>query len=555
MNWTAFFIFIQVFFGVIVGLYFWGLLRSQRTQKVSVTKVSKKELDKLTRLRNISLSQPLAEKIRPTRFSEIIGQMDAITSLKAALCGPHPQHVIVYGPPGVGKTAAARLVLEEAKKEETSPFRLDAPFIEIDGATSRFDERGIADPLMGSVHDPIYQGAGAMGQAGIPQPKEGAVTKAHGGILFIDEIGELHPIQLNKLLKVLEDRKVIIESAYYNEENEQIPAHIHDMFQKGLPADFRLIGATTRNPAELPPALRSRCLEIFFRSLTPKEMKEIMKNAVEKLQLTIDESTLDYLVTFAQNGRHAVSMVQLVGGLVISQKRKKITDDDVRWMVQASRLTPRMKRQMTKKNQVGVVCGLGVTSQHEGVILEIEADATRARAQSKGQMNVTGIVETEQTKAPSKETMRKSMAKSSIENVQTALKRIGVPIQEYDIHVNFPGGIPIDGPSAGIAMAVAVYSAIYKKEVPFDLALTGELSIHGQVLPVGGIVEKVEAAMDAGCKKVILPKGNEHIPSKDGIEIIAVKTLEELLLTVFPAKEHQESIAAQSSASIPSEFF
>lgn len=91
--------------------------------------------------------------------------------------------------------------MDEAKKSPYSPFLADAKFIEVDGATSRFDERGIADPLIGSVHDPIYQGAGAMGPAGIPQPKPGAVSKAHGGILYIDEIGELHPMQINKLLK------------------------------------------------------------------------------------------------------------------------------------------------------------------------------------------------------------------------------------------------------------------------------------------------------------------------------------------------------------------
>ena len=120
-------------------------------------------------------------------------------------------------------------------------------------------------------------------------------TNAHGGVLFIDEIGELHPIQMNKLLKVLEDRKVYLESAYYNEENTQIPNHIHDIFKNGLPADFRLIGATTRTPSEIPPAIRSRCMEVFFRELTQEEIAFIGRNAAEKIQLNISEAGLDIL--------------------------------------------------------------------------------------------------------------------------------------------------------------------------------------------------------------------------------------------------------------------
>ena len=233
MNWAEIALFVQLFFGIIIGLYFWNLLKSQRTQKVSIDRESKKEMDQLRKMRAISLTEPLSEKVRPTSFADIVGQEDGIKSLRAALCGPNPQHVIIYGPPGVGKTAAARLVLEEAKKNQKSPFKPNSVFVELDATTARFDERGIADPLIGSVHDPIYQGAGAMGQAGIPQPKQGAVTNAHGGVLFIDEIGELHPTQMNKLLKVLEDRKVYLESAYYNEENTQIPSHIHDIFKNG----------------------------------------------------------------------------------------------------------------------------------------------------------------------------------------------------------------------------------------------------------------------------------------------------------------------------------
>ena len=156
--------------------------------------------------------------------------------------------MILYGPPGVGKTAAARLVLEEAKKNDVSPFKQEACMVEVDATIVRFDERGIADPLIGSVHDPIYQGAGPLGITGVPQPKPGAVSKAHGGILFLDEIGELHPVQMQKLLKVLEDRKVYLESAYYSKDNSNIPEYVHDIFENGLPADFRLVGATTRSP-------------------------------------------------------------------------------------------------------------------------------------------------------------------------------------------------------------------------------------------------------------------------------------------------------------------
>ena len=141
-------------------------------------------MEKLQRLRRISLTEPLSEKTRPSKFEEIIGQDDGLKALRAALCGPNPQHVILYGPPGIGKTAAARVVLEEAKKQPLSPFKENAKFVEIDATTARFDDRGIADPLIGSVHDPIYQGAGPLGIAGIPQPKPGAVTKAHGGILI-----------------------------------------------------------------------------------------------------------------------------------------------------------------------------------------------------------------------------------------------------------------------------------------------------------------------------------------------------------------------------------
>lgn len=551
MNWANAVLLIQLFFGIIIGLYFWNLLKSQRIQKVSIDKESRKEMEQLQKLRSISLTEPLAEKVRPKSFEDIVGQEDGIKALKAALCGPNPQHVIIYGPPGVGKTAAARLVLEEAKKNPLSPFKKNAVFVELDATTARFDERGIADPLIGSVHDPIYQGAGAMGQAGIPQPKQGAVTTAHGGVLFIDEIGELHPIQMNKLLKVLEDRKVFFESAYYSKENPQIPSHIHDIFQNGLPADFRLVGATTRTPNEIPPAIRSRCLEVFFRELDQDEIALIAKKAAEKIRLKVSENGIRILASYARNGREAVNIMQIAAGIAISEKRETILDKDIEWVIHSSQLSPRYEKKISHASMVGLVNGLAVYGPNTGALLEIEVTALPTK--EKGTINITGIVEEESIGSREKSIRRKSMARGSVENVITVLRAMGVPADRYDIHINFPGGIPIDGPSAGIAIATGIYSAIYQIPVDCTVAMTGEISIHGYVKPVGGIFPKVKAAKQAGAKKVIVPLENMQslLREIDGIEIIPVQRLEEVFPVVFGKDfaQHDSAIPAAADRS------
>ncbi|AXI40258.1 ATP-dependent protease LonB [Bacillaceae bacterium ZC4] len=529
MNWTGIALFIQLIFGVIVGLYFWNLLRNQRTQKISIDRESKKEMEQLRKMRAIQLSKPLSERIRPKSFSDIVGQEDGIKALKAALCGPNPQHVIIYGPPGVGKTAAARLVLEEAKRNKKSPFQHNAVFVELDATTARFDERGIADPLIGSVHDPIYQGAGAMGQAGIPQPKQGAVTHAHGGVLFIDEIGELHPIQMNKLLKVLEDRKVFLESAYYSEENSQIPSHIHDIFQNGLPADFRLIGATTRTPSEIPPAIRSRCLEVFFRDLTADELAVVARKAAEKVNVKISEKGISILTSYARNGREIANMMQIAAGIAITEDRNEVKVEDIEWIVHSSQLTPKYEKKIGNEPKVGLVNGLAVYGPNSGFLLEVEV--TVIPAKEKGTINITGIVEEENIGDRGKSIKRKSMAKGSVENVITVLRSMGVNAHDYDIHVNFPGGVPVDGPSAGIAMATGIFSAIHKIPVDNTVAMTGEISIHGNVKPIGGIIPKIKAAKMAGAKKVIIPEENMQsiLKTIEDIEIIPVRSFQEVL--------------------------
>lgn len=515
---------------MVIGFYFLNLLKSQTGSKIAVEKESRKELDKLNQLRGMSLTLPLSEKTRPQSFYDIVGQEDGLKALKAALCSPNPQHVIIYGPPGTGKTAAARLVLDEAKKIKHSPFNYQSKFIEMDATTVRFDERSIADPLMGSVHDPIYQGAGPLGQSGIPQPKPGAVTKAHGGVLFLDEIGELHPVQMNKLLKVLEDRKVFLESAYYNSEDTNVPKYVHEIFQKGLPADFRLIGATTRTAEEIPAALRSRCVEIYFRPLMPEEVGRICMNAVDKCGFEIEPAAVDIVKKYAHNGRQTVNMVQIASGVALNEERKMLTQKDMEWVVESGHYLPRPKSQISNRPQIGVVNGLAVLGPSMGIVSEVEATAIEVGGGT-GSLRVTGIAEEEEVSSMGRKLKRKSTAQNSVENVLTVLrKHFQLNPSDYDIHLNFPGGMMVDGPSAGITVATAIYSAITGQEVDNKIAMTGELSIGGKIKPIGGAVQKIEAAKEAGCSKVFIPAENWQERFKDaGIEVLKVETIQEVI--------------------------
>lgn len=516
----------QLVVTAIMGTYFYKQLRKERQVQPGQQRRGGREMDKLLKLRSVRLSEPLAERVRPARFEDVIGQEEGIRALKAILCGPNPQHVIIYGPPGIGKTCAARLVLEAAKSTPGTPFLKDAPFIEMDATCVRFDERAIADPLLGSVHDPIYQGAGPLGVNGVPQPKPGAVTRAHGGVLFLDEIGELHPIQMNKLLKVLEDRKVRFESAYYNAEDTHVPRYIHDIFKNGLPADFRLVGATTASPDSLPPALRSRCMEVYFRALEPEEVATIAAGAAKRAGFAMRAEEAGLVGQYAACGRDAVNIVQMSAGVAQLDKRDAITREDVEWVVDCGHYSARPEQKAATAPTVGRVHGLAVYGSHQGAVMDIEAVATPGS----GRVTVTGIVDEEEMGPNGHRIRRKSMARASAENVMTLLRRMGYDVDGFDLHINFPGGTPVDGPSAGVAMAAAAASALSGQPADGWAALTGEVGVRGEVHPVGGVPSKIEAARRAGLTRVLVPKANwlERFGQLD-IEVVAVRTLDEAL--------------------------
>lgn len=521
----------------------WYFLRSGSRRKggrdVISMEENEREMEKLDAMRQVGLTEPLTEQARPKSLGEIVGQERGIRALRAALCGPNPQHIIIYGPPGVGKTAAARLVLEEAKGRRNSPFSPNAKFVEVDATTLQFDERSIADPLLGSVHDPIYQGAGAFGQMGIPRPQPGAVSEANGGVLFIDEIGELHPIQMNRLLKVLEDRVAKFQSSYYSRENKRIPPYIHEIFQKGLPADFRLIGATTRSPSELPAALRSRCTEIFFDGLRPEAVEQIAADSMERVGLQYEDGLCGKIALYAGGGRDTVRLVQSLASLAEMKGRNWVGSADLEWVAEAGHYQPYPRQKVTAVPRVGVVNGLAVTGGMGGAVLTVEVKMQKSTAPY---LQVTGIVEEEEIRSPHGVSKRKSNARSSAENVLTVLEGFGFDRSQYAVHINFPGGMPVDGPSAGTAMFLAAYSAFTGAAVLGDVALTGEISLTGKILPVGGVTEKLQAAEEAGVTRAYIPKANwQGRYERLGLEAVPVEEIEELLEMVFAKKEEKQT--------------
>ncbi len=478
----------------------------------------------LERMKQIRLSKSIMDVMRPRKQEEIIGQQNSVSALISKIASPFPQHVILYGPPGVGKTTAARLALEIAKGKKHTPFSSKAKFVEVDATTLRWDPRESINPLLGSVHDPIFQGANKeLAEMGVPEPKPGLVTEAHGGVLFIDEIGELDVMFQNKLLKVLEDKKVRFDSSYYDISNENIPRYIKMLFEEGAPADFVLIGATTRSPEEINPALRSRCAEVFFNPLSSNDITEIVMSAADKLEVDISKEGASLISSYTYEARKAVNILADCYSSVISdiskEKNVEISIDNIKEVVRKGRFVPINKKKALGTKEIGRINGLGVNG-FIGNVIELEA--------------VCFVRDDEAGSVRFNETAG-SMTKDSLFNALSVIRRItGKNMNQFDIHVNCVGGGKVDGPSAGAAITCLVYSAVMEKPARQDTCITGEISLRGCIKAVGGVVEKVLGAKRAGFLNVIIPEENkDEVKEIDGINVIAAGNIQEVIRFMF----------------------
>ena len=279
----------------------------------------------------------MSSLFRPQSLSEIIGQNEAIELMLLLLDSDLPLNVILHGPPGVGKTTAARAVFSHLQNSTISRVRPDSPFIEADGTALYTDKYNNISQLLGHFSNPTYHGSSSHAKkTGFPDFYPGLVSKAHGGVLFIDEIGEMDVVNYNNLLKVIEDGKVSpsllgasVRGSRDDEEGSGFDESEIALITNGVPARFILIGATNKNPSELPRNFTSRFVTVSFKPLSNVDRKRMVRETAARVGMGITESAIEIISNFQSNqGRELVSVLTVAYSSALRRDSETILEYD-----------------------------------------------------------------------------------------------------------------------------------------------------------------------------------------------------------------------------------
>ncbi len=422
------------------------------------------------------------------------------------------------------------------------------PFIDSTGSHS--------GALLGDVrHDPFQ--SGGLETPSHDRVEAGNIHKADKGVLFIDEINLLRPESQQSLLTAMQEKKFSISGQSERSTGALVQT-------EPVPCDFVLVAAGNLDALQgMHPALRSRIRGYGYEVFVRDSMEDNEENRKKLLQFIaqevskdkkiphLDKSAVIEIVKEAQkrSGRRGKLTLRLreLGGLIrasgdvaIGEKTSVVTGAQV---IKAKIFAKPVEQQiadrslevkrlyktfMSSGSEVGTVNGLAVMgggsgmAEYTGIVMPIVAEVTNSQTKGHGGVYATGKLG--------------EIAKEAVQNVSAVFKKIsGKDLSDLDIHIQFIGTYEgVEGDSASVSIATAVISAIENIPIVQNIAMTGSLSVRGLVLPVGGVTAKVEAAIDAGLEKVIVPASNYGdiiLDQKyiDRIKIIPVNTMQEVL--------------------------
>ena len=442
----------------------------------------------------------------------------------------------------------------------------EPPFVDATGS--------LAGALLGDVrHDPFQSGADLATPAH-ERVEPGAVHRANKGVLYIDEIRMLRMEEQQALLVAMQERERSISGRSERSSGALTKS-------EPVPTDFILVAAGNLDSIQnMHPALRSRIRGYGYEVYVNTDMKDTERNRRRLIRFIAqevrNEMKKDSGKSIPHFDKHAISLVlkeaqrrsgrrgklslrlRELGGLVriagdlAAEDGSSLTQS--KHVVRARAIAKPLEQQVADRylerqseysmlvnegDRVGRVNGLAVLgadtglSDYSGVVLPVEAMVTPTQGRS-GQVIATGGLS--------------DLAKESVTNISAVVKKLtGKDIRDYDLHVQFPGTHNVDGDSASITMATAIISAFEGVPIDQNLAMTGSLTVRGEVLPIGGVSAKIEAAVKSGIKRVVIPRSNMNdvlIDEKyeSQVEILAVDSLDEVLEHALVGKEEKVSL-------------